>query len=51
MKTYSIAGTAGHDHTITLIPMQLAQIGAGTPVTVNSSTDQSHFHEVTVNCA
>lgn len=50
-KTYSIVGTADHDHTITLLPMQLAQIKAGTAVTVNSTTDASHFHEVTVNCS
>jgi hypothetical protein len=50
-KVYSIAGTADHDHTITLLPVQLAQIKAGTPVTVDSTTDFAHFHEVTVNCA
>jgi len=50
-KTYSIAGAAGHDHTITLSPAQLAQIKAKTAVTVTSSVDVGHFHDVTVNCA
>lgn len=56
VKTYSIAGIADHDHTITLSPAQLAQIKAMTSVTVSSSVDRStiyasHFHAVTVNCA
>ena len=56
VKTYSIAGIADHNHTITLTPVQLAQIKAMTSVTVSSSVDPSpifasHFHAVTVNCA
>ena len=55
-KTYSIAGIADHPHTITLTPVQLAQIKAMTSVTVSSSVDPSpiyatHFHAVTVNCS
>ena len=51
VKTYSIAGIADHNHTITLTPVQLAQIKAMTSVTVSSSVNLSHFHAVTVNCA
>jgi hypothetical protein len=50
-KTYSITGSADHPHTITLLPIQLAQIKAKSSVTVNSTTEFGHFHEVTVNCA
>jgi hypothetical protein len=55
-KNYSIMGGAEHNHTITLLPAQLQQIKAGTPVTVMSTTDNSsayfnHSHQVTVNCA
>ncbi len=50
-RMYSIAGVAGHDHTIVLTPVQLAQIKGKTSVTVNSSVDLGHFHGVTVNCA
>ena len=55
-KTYNIAGIADHPHTITLTPVQLAQIKAMTSVTVSSSVDRSpiyatHFHAVTVNCS
>lgn len=55
-KTYSIEGIADHPHTITLTPVQLAQIKAMTSVTVSSSVNPSpifasHFHAVTVNCS
>jgi hypothetical protein len=55
-KTYDIEGGADHNHTVTLLPMQLQQIKAGTAVTVNSSIGSSasaadHYHTVTVNCA
>ena len=54
-KVYSIAGTAGHDHTITLTATQLATLKAGGTVTVTSSvtnapTFGSHSHAVTVGC-
>jgi len=49
-KTYSIQGSADHDHRVTLTPPQLAQIKAKTAVTVVSSVDFSHFHDVTVTC-
>ena len=49
-KTYSILGTADHNHTVVLTPAQLQLIKVKTAVVVNSSTDQSHDHVVTVNC-
>jgi hypothetical protein len=49
-KTYNIRGSADHDHRITLTPAQLAQIKALSAVTVVSSVDFAHFHDVTVNC-
>jgi hypothetical protein len=54
-KVYSIAGTAGHDHTITLTAAQLATVKGGGTVTVTSTvTDAagfgSHSHDVTVAC-
>jgi hypothetical protein len=48
---YNIVGVADHNHTIVLNPAQLAQIKAKTPVTVVSSVEFAHFHDVTVNCA
>jgi hypothetical protein len=55
-KTYDIEGAADHGHTVTLLPVHLAQIKAGTPVILNStigssSTALDHSHSVTVSCA
>jgi hypothetical protein len=50
-KTYDIQGSATHNHTITLTPAQLQMIKAMTSTTVLSSTNLSHDHDVTVNCA
>jgi hypothetical protein len=49
--TYNIQGTATHNHTITLTTAQLQMIKVMTAVTVTSSTDLAHNHNVTVNCA
>lgn len=49
--TYSIQGSATHDHTIALTGAQLQQILGGTPVTVTSTTTNMHTHDVTVICA
>lgn len=50
-KTYSIAGSAGHVHTITLTTTQLAQLKAGSMVTVTSTVTDAHSHDVTVSCS
>jgi hypothetical protein len=49
-KSYSIAGTAGHDHTVTFTPTQLAQLKAHTAVAVTSTSTLGHEHVVTANC-
>lgn len=49
---YGIAGSADHNHLVTLSAAQLAQIKAKTPVTVVSTMGgDGHTHSVTVNCA
>jgi hypothetical protein len=53
--TYSIMGSATHDHSLTLSPDDLAQLNSGGSVTVVSSvtdapTFGSHSHGVTVTC-
>ena len=50
-KTYSIQGGASHAHSITLSPAQLANLKAGQSVTVTSTTDSQHNHDVTITCA
>jgi hypothetical protein len=50
-KTYSIQGSAGHDHTVTFTAAQLASLRSGQSVVVNSTTASSHMHAVTAACA
>ena len=51
-KTYSIMGSAVHDHQVTFSPAQLQQLKARTPVTVVSTafSGDGHNHNVTVTC-
>ena len=49
-KTYSIMGTAGHDHTVTFTVAQLGMLKNGQSVTVTSSTGSGHTHDVTAKC-
>lgn len=55
-KTYSIRGTADHDHEITLTVSQLQALKSGAssvPVTSTISTsaaDGQHAHQVTITC-
>lgn len=49
-RTFSIAGLADHDHTITLTVAQLQGIKAKLATTVASTVNLSHSHDVTVNC-
>jgi hypothetical protein len=49
-KTYSIMGTASHDHSVTFTVAQLGMLKNGQSVTVTSSTGSGHTHDVTVSC-
>ncbi|KQW02266.1 hypothetical protein [Rhizobacter sp. Root1221] len=49
-KTYSIAGTSSHDHSVTFTPAQLQALKAGQSVTVASTTTFQHAHDVTATC-
>lgn len=48
--TYSIMGTADHDHELTLTAAQLAQIFSGSQVQVTSGETNIHTHLVTAAC-
>ena len=50
-KMYNIKGASAHPHMITITAAQFAMLRAGTPVTVTSSNDAGHTHNVTVTCA
>lgn len=49
-RTYSIQGSSTHDHEITVSAAQFADLAAGTPVTVTSTSGDAHTHMVTVTC-
>lgn len=51
--TYSIEGTSGHVHMVTLQPAQFAQIKGKSPITVTATLGGAaiHSHDVTINCA
>jgi len=49
-KTYDIQGNADHAHNVTFSAPQLAQLKAGTMVTVTSTQTLSHEHAVSVTC-
>ena len=49
-KTYDIQGSADHAHSVTFSAAQLAQLKAGSMVTVTSTETLSHTHAVGVTC-
>lgn len=50
-KTYDIAGTSSHPHTVTLSPDDMLALLAGQIVRTKSSRDKQHAHRVLVRCA
>ena len=48
--SYSIAGTAGHDHRVTFSPAQLQMLKSGGEVTVVSTATDLHDHSVRASC-
>ncbi len=49
-KDYDITGTSDHPHTITLTPADFATLKSGGSVTVTSTNDDNHTHNVTIAC-
>lgn len=50
-KTYSIMGTADHDHQITITATDFNTLKSNMQIGENSTTVQSHSHSVTISCA
>jgi hypothetical protein len=50
-KTYHIQGTADHTHTVTFSAAQLAQLKAGTTVSVTTTMTLAHDHQIGEHCA
>lgn len=48
-RTYSIAGTAGHSHDVTLTAADFTVLAAGS-VIVTSTVAEGHQHTVTIRC-
>ncbi|MFH6603707.1 hypothetical protein ACEZ3G_09485 [Maribacter algicola] len=50
-KTYSIQGSSGHDHTITITAENFTSLKNNSSISVVSTNDDDHTHSVTVSCA
>lgn len=51
-KTYSIQGSAGHDHSVTITASQFASLkNDNQSINVVSTSSSGHTHNVTVSCA
>ena len=50
-KTYSIMGSADHDHEITITAADFNTLKSNMQIGENSTTVQSHSHSVTISCA
>jgi hypothetical protein len=50
-KSYDITGTSNHPHTIKVTAAQFATLRAGGQVTITSTFDDGHTHNVTLRCA
>jgi hypothetical protein len=49
-KTYQIQGTSAHPHDVTVTAAQYQMLADGSSVTVTSSIDGAHSHDVTIMC-
>jgi hypothetical protein len=49
-KTYDIAGSADHSHTVELTAEDFTDLADGTILVLESSTDAGHSHEITIEC-
>ena len=50
-QTYSIMGSSGHTHSVTLSASDFASLQSDGMVVVTSTTANSHVHAITVTCA
>lgn len=50
-KTYSIKGTSGHGHMVTLSTANFDSLKNNNSILVTSTNDSDHTHSVTVSCA
>ncbi len=50
-KTYTIKGTSGHDHSVSLTAAHFTALKSNTSILLTSTNDNDHTHSVQVSCA
>ncbi|MCK0144751.1 hypothetical protein MWU78_03710 [Arenibacter sp. F26102] len=50
-KIYSIQGSSGHNHEVTLTAANFNSLKSNSSITVDSTSGDGHTHSVTVSCA
>jgi len=50
-KTYSITGSSGHSHSVTVSVANFNTLKSNQQVSVTSTSGDSHTHSVTISCA
>lgn len=50
-KIYSIQGSSGHNHEVTLTTANFNSLKSNSSITVNSTSGDGHTHSITVSCA
>ena len=50
-KEYSIAGSSGHNHNVTISSDNFTMLKNNQAIQVNSSNDDGHSHSINVTCA
>ena len=50
-KTYTIKGTSGHDHSVSLTAANFTALKSNTSILLTSTNDNDHTHSVQVSCA
>ena len=50
-KTYSIQGSSGHSHSVTITAVNFSELKNNQSIQVNSTSGSGHTHSVSVGCA
>ena len=50
-KTYSIKGSAGHDHMVTITSSEFETLKNNQSISATSTSSSGHTHNITVSCA
>lgn len=50
-KSYSIQGSSGHNHLVTISASQFTSLQDNNAIVINSTSGDGHTHSVTVSCA